>query len=327
MFARVILVTAALLSASSVRADWTHPRSGMSLPDSVGDMHLGQERDSLGDGMDVVVQYGTATEPVTIYVYRSSHPNPALWFDRTRVAMADNVGEIDRSVSARPFTLGPVTAANGLRAEFRLPGQPWRATAVALAQHGAWIVKARVTSQTLDPTGVGKRMDALLAAVRFAGTPSRAPLPLTLPAACIGTPTLAGKIRRGEASLAVGAAIGVIALADAHLATGGTGPAGKPGEWCRQDVGRLAKSVTWYRKLDGTAWTALLGDAGMTASAYAFPKGMKAEGAAVFFSRTGPAMLVELYDALPDLKTGAGAALELIAGRRQPLATIGTAEK
>lgn len=170
-------------------------------------------------------------------------------------------------------------------------------------------------------------MDALLAAVRFTGTPKETPLSLTLPAACTGTPTLAGKIKRGDAPLAVGATIGVIALADAHLATGANGPAGKPGEWCRQDVGSLAKSVTWYRKLDGTAWTALLGDAGMTASAYAFPNGMKAQGAAVYFSRTGPAMLVELYDALPDLKTGAGAALEMLAGQRQPLATIGMGEK
>ncbi|PAX09357.1 hypothetical protein [Sphingomonas lenta] len=325
MFVRITAALAAVLLPAAARADWRHELSGVTVPDVVGDMCRGAERRVEQDGSDIFVQYGTDAEPATLYVYRSSHPNPALWFERTRIAMLGNVGAFDGSAAPRPFTLGLAGAPNGLRGAFALPGRPWKSTAVAIAQHGEWLVKARVTSQTLDPAGAAKRMDALLAAIRFADAPKSASLPLTAPAACADAATFAGKPTTDDKLRGTGAAVGVVALAEAHGAVSGL--AGKPDEWCREEVGELAKAVTYYRKRDGSAWTALLGDAGVTASAYAFPEGVGAKGAAVYLNRTGPALLVETYDAMPDLRTGAGAALAVMAGQRKPLASIGTKPK
>lgn len=328
MYVRILAALAlAALPAAPALADWTHPLSGVSIPDVVGDMRVGAERKVLEDGTDTYVQYGTDTEPATIYVYRSSHPNPALWFERTRVAMVGNVGGFDQSVAPRPFTLGPGPTANGVRGQFALPGRPWKATAVAIAQHGEWIVKARATSQTLDPAGVSARLDALLGAVRFANTPKDAPLPLTSPGRCVAGADFKGKPKSGDKHRAMGSVLGLVAFADAHVVAGASGLAGKPTEWCRENVGEMAKALSFYRRIDGTAWTALLGDAGMSASAYAFPESGKPKGAALYLNRTGPALLVETFDALPDLQTGTAAALVTLAGRRRPIATIGVEAK
>lgn len=320
-----LIAALALIAVPSAPAlaDWSHPLSGISIPDSVGDMRVGAERTVLEDGTDTFVQYGTDTEPATVYVYRASHPNPALWFERTRAAMIDNVGRFDQSNAPRSFTLGPGSTPNGVRDQFALDGKRWKATVVAIAQHGERIVKARVTSQTLDPAGASARLDVLLGAVRFANAPKHAPLPLTIPAACADVATLKGKPKSGDKHRTMGAVLGIVAFGEAHIPTGASGLAAKPADWCRDDAGDLASAVSFYRKVDGTAWTALLGDAGMSASAYAFPKDGKPKGAALYFNRTGPAMLVETYDALPDLRTGTTAALATLAGQRKPMATIG----
>lgn len=320
MFTRTIIALAAALPATPALADWNHPASGVSVPDAVGDMRVGQERNVTGDGTDVYVQYGTETEPVTLYVYRSSHPNPALWFERTRVAMRSNVGRFDESAVPRPFTLGPAYAPNGQRGEFALAGAPWKSTAVAIAQHGEWLLKARVTSQTLDPAGAAKRLDALLAAIRFANTPKSPPLPLTAPAPCSDEARFTGKPTRSDEARAMGSIMGVVALGQAR---GIQGLAAEPQLWCRQPVsGELAQAASFYRRLDGSAWTLLLGDAGMAASAYAFPEIGKGRGAGVYFTRTGPALLAETYDALPGPEEGAGAALAVLAGRKPALVTV-----
>ena len=140
-------------------------------------MRVGEETEFGGAGRyDVVVQLGEATEPATLYVYRSAYPNPALWFDRVRTAMNRNVNAGGVQAEPRAITLGGAPAANGLREEFDLPaGGQWRATAVAIVQAGEWIVKARITSATLDRAGVGARMDAAArrAALRRVRCPRR----------------------------------------------------------------------------------------------------------------------------------------------------------
>lgn len=318
----VVLGTAlAVLAPTMAWADWTHGPSGLSLPDAIGDMRHGQERDmSNGEKLDVSVQYGTDPEPVTLYVYRSSHPNPALWFERTRVAMIDNVGSLD-DAPPRAFALGgPVP--NGLRAEFAPTGKAWKATSVALVQSGEWLLKARVTSTTLDRAGVAARMDRLLAAIRFA-KPVGKPLPLRAPAACAAPTTQSGTPRSDDKIRAAGTVMGVVAMADARGMESGL--SGKPDDWCRDDPAdpTMRKMASVYRRRDGSGWTALLGDAGISAAALDLSE-MGTKGAALYFTRTGPTMLIQTYDAPPSLDQALVAVTPVLRGQAQPLVTIGT---
>ena len=311
----------ALIAPSAARADWTHAPSGISLPDTIGDMRHGAERDlSNGEKLDVSVQYGTDAEPVTLYLYRSSHPNPALWFDRTRTAMLDNVGTFD-DAPPRAFALGG-TAPNGLRAEFAPTGKAWKATSVALVQNGEWLLKARVTSATLERAGVAARMDRLLAAIRFAKPVAKA-LPLRAPAACASPSTPTGSPRTDDKIKAAGMVMGIVAMADARGIPGGLSE--KPDDWCRDDPAEAAmrKMASVYRRRDGKGWTALLGDAGMSASALDLAD-TGTKGAALYFTRTGPTMLIQTFDAPPSLDQALVAVTPVLRGEAQPLASVGT---
>jgi hypothetical protein len=318
---RIALTAAALaLLPTAAHADWTHKDSGIAIADTVGGMARGAERDlTNGEKADVYVQYGTDAEPVTVYVYRSSHPNPALWFDRTRAAMISRLSGVDAARPPRPITLGGSPTANGLRQDFTLANDgPWTATSVALAQAGEWMVKVRVTSQTLDQAGVAAKMEAMLGALRFA-RPVTAALPLVVPAACPAALAATGRPDAKQARVAAGSVYGAVAIVDARQ--GGNGLAGEPAKWCRDDVGALSKAITLYHRIDGTAWTALIGDAGITANAYALDAAVGG-GGAVFFIRTGAAQLAMTYDALPSFEAGLSAVMPLISGKSQPLASI-----
>ena len=170
-------------------------------------MQLGRETDSRRDRSDVIIQLaGSDRELVTLYVYRSAFPGAALWFERTRFAMRANLGAPTDAVAPRSFTLGAGTAPNGLREEIDLPaGGRWRATTVAIAQYGEWMVKARITSSEADAAALARRMDLLLAALRF---PAAAPAahPLTVPTPCTDANAMRGRVRApsGEDSAMAG---------------------------------------------------------------------------------------------------------------------------
>lgn len=322
------LVAALLITVpTAASADWKHKASGVSLPDEIGDMRRGEERDlSNGQKLDVMVQYGGGNEPVTVYVYRASHPNPALWFERTRTAMLDNVGGFDTSKPPRPITVGGGAQPNGLRQEFPTFGKDWRATSFALVQSGEWLIKARVSSTTLEEAGVAARMDRLLAALTFAAAPS-APLPLVAPEACKTAATLDAKPKIDMSMVTAASLFGVVAYSDAR--GGGQGLSAKPAGWCRDDSDpALHKMTTVYRRLDGQGWTALLGDAGMSAAtmtlspAEAAGKPGEFAGAGLYFTRTGPTEVVATYDGLPSVIQALGAVAPVMRGVQKPLASI-----
>jgi len=327
MLARLLIAASVLSLATPAAADWTHKESGVSLPDAIGDMRGHGERDlSNGERQDVWIQYGTDTEPVTLYVYRSSFPNPALWFERTRTAMLDNVGAFDTAPPPRAVAVGG-PAPNALRAEYPLAGTPWKATAVALVGNGEWIVKARVTSQTLDPAGVARRMDRFLAAIRFAKQPAD-PLPLTAPAACTEAKSFAAQPKTGDQMLGAGAALGLVAFGEARGMVSGL--ARKPGDWCRAELPdpAMRKLATLYRSNDGNRWTALLGDAGLSLQAIDTSPGMKDQkGGATYITRYGPTQLVATWDGVPDFVPALAGATPVLRGQAKGLATIGVGKK
>lgn len=324
--AKPALIAALLLCAAftpAVAADLRHDASGITVPETIGDMRRGAERDlSDGKALDLMIQYGSDTEPVTLYLYRGAFPNPALWFERTRHAMKLNVGLATNAVAPRAFTLGGAPAPNGLREEAALTGAgPWRSTAVAIAAAGEWMIKSRITSQTLDQAGVSAKMDRLLGAIRFDKAPAGA-LPLIVPAACDSEGSYSGKAtnRDREKRLAAGMISGVVALS---MSRGQSGLAADPNGWCRARSGHPAEHLSLYRKRDGETWVALLGDAGRAVIGLPFEEFAGAKGAALLSSNPTSVQIVGLFDGPPPPDTAVLAALPVVAGAQRGLVEIG----
>lgn len=320
-FAALALACAGLAApASAQRGDWRHEGSGISLPRQIGEMRMGQVQGASGGGnFDVILQYGDGQTPVTLYVYRSAYPNAALWFERTRLAMNQHVGAGARDAAPRSFTLGGAPSPNGLREEIALPGN--RATAVAIAQIGEWVVKARITSSRLDAAAVAQRMDQLLGALRFARPITRA-APLQVPQPCGEMPRMEGRRLDPNAgnALAEGTVMGIVAYGQAR---GHTGLAAEPAAWCRDTSTQVPVQFgTVYRERDGTGWVALLGDSGRAAAAFRFdlPGSTRAGG---YVSTPASTQVAAVYEGLPHPDAALPEMLPIVVGQARGIAEIG----
>jgi len=321
---RFFLAIAAVCGPAAASAEgWRHAPSGIAIAELPDGFHVGAESDGRRDGSDVVLQLGDANDAVTLYVYRSAFPNPALWFERTRLAMRVNVGAPVDNVAPRSFTLGNASAPNGLREEIAIPpGNRFRSTAVAMAQNGEWMIKLRITSTTLDLAGITARMDGLLAAIGLpAGAP--APLPLVVPAPCPEANAMRGRQRPQSMENAL---LGVLAILEAHNdARGLSGLAAEPANWCRETSRFPAEQVAVYRRRDGKVWTALLGDAGLAVSAY-MSADPQLPGAMTYAANPSVTGLALVYDAMPAPNEAVEPALPFLVGRAQSSVSINASE-
>ncbi|HEX8193109.1 MAG TPA: hypothetical protein VF552_09430 [Allosphingosinicella sp.] len=313
--AAIAAMPLAAAPAAAQGANWRHEATGISLPRSIGDMSLSREQDASGGrGNDVILQYGIEGTVVTVYVYRSAYPNAAMWFERTRLAMNQHVGADAVAAAPRSFTLGGASAPNGLREEIALPGG--RATGVAIAQIGPWMVKLRVTSERLDRAAVAERIDRLLAAFRFAN-PAPAPHPLTVPAPCGSGERMRGERLRNlnERNLAAASVVGLVALGHARAAGGGL--AAEPSLWCRvTQTGLPVQYGSLYRLREGSGWVALVGDSGRAAAA--LPNLVPGDVRAVLFASTpSSTQVVAAYDGMPDPDQAIPVALPVVVGQTQ----------
>ncbi|MFN3943954.1 MAG: hypothetical protein ACK4K7_03365 [Allosphingosinicella sp.] len=325
------IVAAALLGAAwtapaiAQQVDWRHPQSGIRLEGDLGGMQPSRERDlSDGAGLDVYFQLGTNDEMVTFYVYRSAYPNAALWYERTRHAMALNVGSGSVSAEPRQMSLGGANV-NGLREEFDLPaGGPFRSTAVAIAHAGEWMVKIRISSASLGREEVAAKMDRLIAAVRLPEDAPTAARPLTVPAPCASsTESKARQRQRPSSSQVAAAAVGGIeVLAEAR---GHGGLAAEPSAWCRVASNLPTQIVSAYRHQQTGAWVVLVGDSGRAVAARALEPGGR--NAAVYVSSARSTGVAGLYDGLPGVDEAVAAAIPVVAGQAPPLAEVSLTQK
>lgn len=307
----------ALPSATWAQA-WQHRESGISIPRLPDGFSVGQQNDSRRDGSDVSVQLaGSGDEIVTLYVYRSAFPAAAMWFERTRYAMRANLGVSIDNVAPRSFTLGAATSPNGLREEIDVLGNGrWRATAVAIAQYGEWMVKARITS-TMDRADVARRMDVLLGALRF---PAEAPpaRPLLVPAPCGEANSMNGRARRPSTE---DTAMASIMLVGVHAeARGREGLVANPADWCRESSRHPAEVISLYRRRDGEAWVALLGDSGLAAGAQSV-----GDRAFTFAANPSTTTFVQMFSGMPAPDPAIEAAIPVALGRAQGTASVDAA--
>lgn len=311
---RLAAVMVALGAAQPALADWTHEASGISIPDTVGEMTRGDTRDLSGKMTDNILQYGAGQTLVTVYVYQSAFPNPALWYSHTLAVMGPNVGSFDASVRPREFTVAGAPRANGLRAAFDIASGQYKSTAVALFQVNHWIVKIRVTSATLDRAGAEARVDQLLAAMHFA-RPSVNPTPLVVPTACDVDSVYTGRqLDEGKTRRLLAPATLMTMAVDGDV-RGHSGLARDPQSWCQMKVDGLPEGTfAAYRRRDGLDFVVLAGDAGKAIETRQL-EGTRPPAVALFGSDSNETRLAALFDAEPDIKQATVTAITVMMGR------------
>jgi hypothetical protein len=235
-----------------------------------------------------------------------------------------------------PVTIGGGTTPNGLRWVTALPatGQP-KATGVAIAQVGEWLLKFRVTSLTRDAEAVGKRLDQLIAMVHFS-MPPPASLPLKPPAPCTVESWNNGMLMTDAPNDEELAAAMFGATNELAAARGMFGLAKEPDQWCHDESLTIgAGTIGLYRSLrEPSEWVMLMGDSGVGVAAQSFheyaklskPKKLRAK-AALYVSTTKATSAVALFDSLPLAEAAIDLAMPVAMGQRSGIFSISTDAK
>lgn len=322
---RILPVLMALLPAAALAqgeqavpadsAEWRSEFAGISLPHTIGAFEFVETQEFAADGSDTALQYRLSNDPnelVTIYVYRSSYPNPALWLPRSMEAieMRFGAGNI-HPLPPVSFSTGVTAEDNALAQAFEQDTEGYTAGGVAMAQFGEWIVKVRVSSATFEPSQLITKMRALLAGVEFDG-PAFSPHPLARPAPCDDRIEYTGAFRMLEGAER-GPLVGEGLVPYSH-ARGYEGLAADPASYCRQTVPSLATLVDLYRPVSGdnqSGWTMLFGESGIAVSSYPLESFENGEHGLYVHRSTG-SYAAGLADGSPSPESSVGIAIPIM---------------
>ena len=174
-------------------AAWEHAETGMILPANAGGFARGALTDSSGGAeRDVSGTYSDlATRSVaTVYVYRTMLPNAPLWFDRSLTQLPlmpvyTPAGAFPPAITA--FAPPKASSASGLRASFALVNGKLKSTALAIAPLRGWLIKVRMSSETLDAPALEARLADFIAGLRWPAE-GKVPPPQAVPVAACGKP-------------------------------------------------------------------------------------------------------------------------------------------
>jgi hypothetical protein len=185
-------------------ANWTHERSGVAVPASLGDLRRVGITDLTSSEVDVAAHYEDGQSRVSIILFRPQITDTGLWFDRAERVLPLNprLGAVT-PVEDAPQFITPASggAPIGLRRSYRGSGE-WRSTATAMIQTGRWFVKIRASSANADVATVTRLVDAAIAGIRLPRSPNagvtplpRAAMPIRVVQAC------SDSVRWGSASV------------------------------------------------------------------------------------------------------------------------------
>ena len=251
-----------------------HAESGLILPDHFEGMSHKASKDS-SNPLNSIYAYTGEGNTATVYVFRATHPNAALWFERAQAIL--QLVWADRGLGAgttqRLITLAGAKSPNGFAREFAVSGQS-QSTAVAVAEVNGWIVKVRLTSDKNGVDATAKQLDRLL--LTFAAkTPPAAPHPLILPDACplskatTSINALAGSEviakPKAETILLLGLQLAVLSR---QIAGDHGSLASNPELYCRTPVEGQGPIAMAYKPKDpaDNSWTILFADSGTSIS-------------------------------------------------------------
>ncbi|KPF61789.1 hypothetical protein IP88_15515 [alpha proteobacterium AAP81b] len=214
-------------------ATWRHGRSGVAIPPTLAGLSRSEIKDLSSDQSDVAAAFGAPGGGIaTLYIYRPGTGDVPLWFDMARRAIEQRPEW--NAAAASPRAVAAVgEARDGLGIVYAAADGRRRATALALAPAGPWIVKLRVTADNADPAAVEA---TLLAALRGLGWPAeRVARSEAMPVAACATPLTfrTARLRRANSANSLGELL--VGLTIAGIAGKDEKPKAdeKPVVWCR----------------------------------------------------------------------------------------------
>lgn len=179
-----VLSAAALLLSMPVTAQrqietlpgeaWIHEASGFGFAPRVGGFDRLRLTDYGKSESDISFGYRDASTGTvaTIYVFRAGLPDVMVWGDRAEESILTNAsrfyGDTDRAKRRwSAFSPWPNSRNTGLRVVYPLSGKGLKATGLAMARHGEWLIKVRMSSSVLDAEQIEERLASFLAAMAF----------------------------------------------------------------------------------------------------------------------------------------------------------------
>ena len=282
-WAMTSLAALCAVASPAQAAPWKHKYSKLQIPDQVTDLKLTNVKDAENNGLDVIVNFGSAEggESTTIYVFRKTSGDVPVWFDRAAalIVVRPEFGRVTATTQPTSFIPPGQATATGLKQVFSTAGGEWKSTAVALIQMGGWYVKLRLSSTTRTPDELAVRLEQTLVSLKWptklaagpVATPITActtPLSFAAEAALAPADPSAGLM---AAVLASGAGAAAAGAANANVKVKGRIVLEKPGVWCRDSAivgdGDQSSLVAVYRNDSQTdGYLLALGDSGRAIS-------------------------------------------------------------
>lgn len=258
----------ALATAASAAED----KPPIKFPDTLEGMVAKAE---FAQPFNIGASYTGGGETISVYLFRATHPNAALWFERAEAILQEmwKTRGLGAGGETQKVQVAGAATPNGLVRVFTVSGQT-KTTALAVAQVGGWMVKVRSSSRTLDPAEQVQRMERILAAFGPTGA-GETIHPLQLPEPC---PDMGAKSRfdallnsemipapSAETILAAGP---IVAAAAWNMSVGKTGLAAAPHQYCHAPLEVAGVGGALYRPKEAGAqdWTVLLADSGTSIS-------------------------------------------------------------
>jgi len=242
-----------------VKADkaWKHKHSGITVPATLGGNIRSRVMAYAPDELDVSLQFDTqnAADSLSLYVYRNTNGNVALWFAQAQGAVESRDAFRNPVLAApvRTFTPPGQSTPSGLVATYA-PGaaSAYRSTGVMLLPVGEFYVKVRASSQTRSPAELGAWMDQALAEIRWPSKVAAAAVAEPV-ADCPDRLTFDGTAKDApkDGAAALMSSLLSLAAGDPEIGKKAVGPA----RWCRDRI--VAPMQTLYRP-DGDAERYLL---------------------------------------------------------------------
>ena len=274
---KLILVLASLIISTNGWAKY-NDAAGIEVPDQIEGLQQVPSGNP-DNSLDSVYNFSGSGNEISIYIFRATHPNAALWFERadSLLQLVQRQRGLGEAGAQRMFSFAGATKPNGLARVYKMTGKS-KSTALAVGEVNGWIVKVRLTSDNLETEQLSARMDRVLASLK-AKTPADKVHPLILPDLCeksaqqssfnMENSSIIPK-PKPETILAVG-----VMLAG-HAASTSGGPeslASKPEAYCRQSIANESPIAMMYRPKanDSKDWIILFADSGRSISGASTP--------------------------------------------------------
>lgn len=272
-----LFITPAMANAAQeisvpANASWQHAATGLIFSSTVLDAPRKSIIDNSKSELDVMVNYEGADGTVlTFYIYRPALMSVPLWYDRAEFQILNRpeFGGVTALNSATAFAPPKSESTSGLRRTFTPNQGTYKSTAVALMPLNDWLVKIRISSETLDAPALDEIMEQTIASLRWPDDVKPAPAAaLVLPCKNTLVYNKSAKLLKPDLGQSL---LGSVLATMRDDIKGTKKDSEKDHEtvmpWCREGEPTLTYGAYRYDE-DKDRYTLAVGDAGRTVGVY-----------------------------------------------------------